>query len=345
MAVARDQALSAYFRHPRLLRRLTRGHVNESWLVAEGDRRFVVQRINRVAFKDLRVVARNFDNTSRLLRSRDVRTVRVRATRAGEPWFFDDSGDLWRAYAYVEGRVAQPRSMSTTRDAAHAFGAFARALDVLDASLFELAIPRFHDFDHRVRQFERAVATDRAGNAKASARDIDRVRGLVTAVRSLDELELWRRQRARVVHNDAKPANLVRRAGERPCVIDLDTMGPGRLGYDVGELVRSAISEHDTGAPLDVGAIENVWSGFVDGWRHPLDRAERASVPIAGVVLAVELASRYLASHLAGDRYFVDDGTRPSVDRARVQMRRAALQLDVIDDLRERAEILIASRT
>ena len=344
MAVARDQALSAYFRRPQLLRRLTRGHVNDSWLVAEGEGRFVVQRINRVAFNDLSVVARNFDNASRLLRSRDVRTVRVRATRAGEPWFFDDSGDLWRAYAYVDGRVAQPRSASAARDVAHAFGAFARALDVLDESLFELAIPRFHDFEHRMRQFERAVATDRAGHASSSARDIDRVRGLVATVRSLDEFSMWKRQPVRIVHNDAKPANLVRHAHERPCVIDLDTIGPGRLGYDLGELVRSSIPEHDTGAPLDVPTIERVWSGFVDGWRHPLDRAERASVPIAGVVLSVELASRYLASHLAADRYFVDDGARASLGRARVQMRRAAMQLDVMDDLRERAEILIASR-
>ena len=345
MAVARDQALSAYFRSPRLLRRLNRGHVNDSWLVAQHDRRFVVQRINRVAFKNLHVVARNFDNASRLLRSRDVRTVKARETRTGEPWFFDESGDLWRAYGYVDGRVASPRSASAVRDVAHAFGAFARALDALDRSRFELAIPRFHDFEHRVRQFERAVASDRVGRARACARDVDRVRGLVAEVRALDEFTLWKRQPVRLVHNDAKPANLVRHAPERPCVIDLDTIGPGRLGYDLGELVRSIIPERDTGEPLDVAMIERVWSGFIDGWRHPLERAERASVPIAGVVLAVELASRYLADHLDGDRYFALDGPITNQARARVQVHRAAKQLDVMDDLRDRAEILIASRT
>ena len=344
MAVARDQALSAYFRSPRLLRRLTRGHVNESWLVAQGEGRFVLQRVNRVAFNDLSVVARNFVNVSRLLRSRDVRTIRVRETVAGEPWFFDESGDLWRAYRYVDGHAARPRSAAAVRDVAHAFGAFARALGALDESLFELAIPRFHDFEHRVRQFERAVVTDFAARVSSSARDIDRVRELVETVRSLDEFSLWKRQPLRIVHNDAKPANLVRHDDERPCVIDLDTIGPGRLGYDLGELVRSVIPENDDGAALDASAVERVWSGFVDGWRRPLDRAERASVPIAGVVLAVELASRYLASHLAGDRYFVDDGARPSQDRAQVQMRRAAKQLDVLDDLRERAANLLSTR-
>ena len=344
MARARDQALNTYFRRPRSLRRLTRGHVNDSWLVAQDDRRYVLQRVNHHAFDDLHVVARNFDNVSRLLRSRDVRTVRVRATRAGERWFFDDAGDLWRAYAYVDGQVAQLRSATAVRNVAFAFGAFARALGDLDATEFELAIPRFHDFEYRVRQFERAVANDRTAQARAAARDIDRVRGLIATVRSLDEFSSWKRQPVRVVHNDAKPANLVRHAGERPCVIDLDTIGPGRLGYDLGELVRSIIPENDSGAPLDVDAIERVWAGFVDGWREPLDRAERASVPIAGVVLAVELASRYLTYHLAGDRYFVDDGARPSTDRARVQMHRAALQLDALGYLRERAENLLATR-
>jgi len=226
---------------------------------------------------------------------------------------------------------------------AHAFGAFARALGALDESLFELAIPRFHDFEHRVRQFERAVATDREARARSSKRDIDRVRRLIDAVRMLDEYALWKRQPVRVVHNDAKPANLVRHAHERPCVIDLDTIGPGRLGYDIGELVRSIIPE-DAGALLDLVAIERVWRGFVDGWRQPLDRAERASVPIAGVVLSVELASRYLSYHLAGNPYFVDDGARPSKDRARVQMSRAIRQLDVLDDLRARAENVLSTR-
>ena len=290
------------------------------------------------------VVARNFDNVSRLLRSRDVRTVRVRPTRAGERWFFDDAGDLWRAYAYVDGRVAQPRSMRARHDVAFAFGAFARSIGKLDAKQFEPAIPRFHDFEHRVRQFERAVATDRSAEARVVGRDVERARGLIATVRALDEFSLWKRQPVRLVHNDAKPANLVRDAGERPCVIDLDTIGPGRLGYDVGELVRSAIPEHGTGAPLDLDAIESVWAGFVEGWRQPLDRAERASVPIAGAVLAVELASRYLTYHLAGDRYFVDDGARPSIERARVQMHRADLQLDALGYLRERAENLLATR-
>jgi Ser/Thr protein kinase RdoA (MazF antagonist) len=273
-----------------------------------------------------------------------VRTVRVRSTRAGEPWFFDDAGDLWRAYSYVDGRVTRPRSPTAARGAAHAFGAFARALGELDATQLELAIPRFHDFDHRVRQFEREVANDRAGRARSSARDVERVRHLIARVRELDEFPLWKRQPVRIVHNDAKPANLVRRAHERPCVIDLDTIGPGCLGYDVGELVRSVIPEQDTGEPLDVTMVEAIWNGFVDGWRHPLDRAERASVPISGIVLAVELASRYLASHLAGDDYFVDDGARPSKDRAHVQMRRAAMQLDGLNDLRERAENLLSRR-
>jgi N-acetylhexosamine 1-kinase len=325
------------------MRRLTRGHVNESWLVAQDGRRYVLQRINRIVFKDPRIVARNLVGVSGLLRSRDVRTVRVRATRQGEPWFLDGGGDLWRAYEFVDGRVAQPRSMLARHDVAFAFGAFARALGDLDEKEFESPIPRFHDFDHRARRFERAVIDDRAGRARSSADDIARVRELIERVRALDEFAKWKRQPVRLVHNDAKPANLVRHAHERPCVIDLDTIGPGRLGYDLGELVRSIIPENGN-APLDLLAIENVWAGFVDGWRHPLDRAERSAVPIAGVVLSTELAGRFVTDHLEGDRYFAIGRGATNQMRARVQMRRAALQLDALDHLRERAENLLSTR-
>ncbi|MEO8698298.1 MAG: aminoglycoside phosphotransferase family protein [Acidimicrobiales bacterium] len=345
MAVARDQALNAYFRRPRLLRPLTEGHVNDSWLVATGDHRFVVQRINGGVFKDPTVAARNFVNASRLVRSRDVRTLTVRKTRSGEPWFVDGAGGIWRAYAYVEGRVPPTRSPQAMHDVAFAFGAFDRALDAIDATQFAPAIARFHDFGHRMRQFDRVVAADRGGRVVACEADIALLRRLVAQVRSLDEFAMWSRQPPRLVHNDAKPANLLRHSPKLPCVIDLDTVGPGRLGYDLGELVRSAIADDDDDSPLDPVTVERTWSGFLSGWRQPLARAEQVVVPIAGIVLALELASRYLADHLDGDWYFAADPGASTRQRAQRQMRRAARQLDALDDLRERAENLLSSRS
>ena len=344
MADTRDQALNAFFRSPRLLRRLTHGHVNESWIVGVADRRYVLQRLNRVAFADPRVAARNFATATRLLRSRDVRTVRLRETRSGEPWFVDDAHDVWRAYGYVAGRIVRPRSVTAVHATAHAFGAFTRALSDID-STFEPAIARFHDFGHRVRRFERAMQADRAGRGRAATRDIDRVLQLVDTVRALDEFALWGRQPGRVVHNDAKPANLVHEARRRPCVIDLDTIGPGRMGYDVGELVRSIVPEEDTAiAPLVADRIEAVWRGFTAGWRRPLESAEAAVLPIAGVMLATELATRHLADHLDGDRYFALGAGPSNQIRARIQARRAQAQLDALDDLRRRAANLLVTR-
>ncbi|MEO5839647.1 MAG: hypothetical protein ABIQ73_09730, partial [Acidimicrobiales bacterium] len=72
--------------------------------------------------------------------------------------------------------------------------------------------------------------------------------------------------------------------------------------------------------------------------------AERTVVPIAGIVLALELASRYLADHLDGDWYFAVDPGATTRQRAQLQMRRAVRQLDVLDDLRERAENLLSTR-
>jgi N-acetylhexosamine 1-kinase len=314
--------------------------VNESWLADDAGRRFVVQRLSHRAFRDPATAVRNFVTVSHNLRSRDVCTVRVRATRAGDSWFVDDAGDVWRAYHYVDGRVARPRSPRAVHDVAFAFGAFARALARIDDA-FTPAIARFHNFGHRVRQFEQAVARDRVGRARATARDIDRLGALIDAVRAVDEFSQWARQPPRVVHNDAKPANLILTPG-RPCVIDLDTVAGGRLGTDVGEIVRSVLPEASH-APADLDTVAAVWRGFVRGWRHELAPAERAILPIAGVVLATELASRYLTDHLDGDRYFALDPATTSLDRARVQVRRATAQLAVLDDLRRRAANLLST--
>ena len=67
-------------------------------------------------------------------------------------------------------------------------------------------------------------------------------------------------------------------------------------------------------------------------------------MPIAGLVLSTELATRYLADHLDGDRYFALDAGTTNQMRAQVQARRARAQLDALDDLRRRAANLLTTR-
>ncbi len=137
----------------------------------------------------------------------------------------------------------------------------------------------------------------------------------------------------RVVHNDAKAGNVLLDAatGEPVAVIDLDTVMMGTLLHDVGDLIRSgathAAEDAAAEAPVavDVAQFTALVEGFAAGLAPVgLAPGERGRFVAAGLVITFEQGLRFLADHLAGDRYYRIQRPGQNLDRARVQFRLAA---------------------
>jgi aminoglycoside phosphotransferase (APT) family kinase protein len=130
------------------------------------------------------------------------------------------------------------------------------------------------------------------------------------------------------VHNDCKVNNLLFDAatGEPLCVVDLDTVMPGSLLVDFGELVRTAACDADEGEAdlarvvFSSSRFEALAEGYVAGLGPVLTPPERALLWAGPPWMALENASRFLADYLAGDRYFRSGDNRA---RARAQLRLA----------------------
>jgi Ser/Thr protein kinase RdoA (MazF antagonist) len=106
------------------------------------------------------------------------------------------------------------------------------------------SIPAFHDTPAASPRSSGPRAPTAWAAHAAARREIDAVLGR----RALAHLLLDARERGeapeRVVHNDAKLANVLldARTGAGLCVVDLDTVMPGLSPYDFGDLARSAAS-------------------------------------------------------------------------------------------------------
>jgi thiamine kinase-like enzyme len=125
----------------------------------------------------------------------------------------------------------------------------------------------------------------------------------------------------RVAHYDAKAANLL--VGKRVVVVDLDTVMPGSVLWDLGDMVRSstATTDEDTARVSFDGTR---YRALVDAWLSEVDDLltdeERLAVPRAGPVVTFEQAVRFLTDHLQGDVYFRITRPRQNLDRARNQV-------------------------
>ena len=331
------------------------GHVNRSWVATARSAggppaRFFLQRINEAVFREPERVMENVERVTRHLTAALVRegapeparrALRLVPTRAGATFHRDGDGGVWRVYPYVEGTCV--REHVTTREEARAvgraFGTFQRLLAGYDGPRLHETIPRFHDAAGRLGALESALAADRVGRADGARAEIEAALAHRAMTRILPPLLAGGAVPERIVHNDAKSSNVLLDAatGEALCVVDLDTVMPGTLLSDFGDMVRSATSptaedERDLGA---VGAEPSLFAGLAEGYLAAagpiLTATERDLLVVAGQIITWEQAVRFLTDHLDGDRYY-------RVAYAEHNLVRARTQLALLDSLERQAE-------
>ncbi len=204
-----------------------------------------------------------------------------------------------------------------------------------------MTLPGFHDTPARLDALEAAAREDRAGRlaeVKAELEGILDRRALGSAL-SRDDLPI------RLVHNDAKLDNVLfdTATGEALCVVDLDTVMPGVVGHDFGDMVRSMSTRApEDAAPgdlveVDLSLFAAMTRGYLGVMGPHLSRVETQSLVPAGMVSTLEVAARFLTDHLQGDVYFRIDRPGQNLDRTRTQL---AL-LESLIDARPRLEEIV----
>jgi hypothetical protein len=113
-------------------------------------------------------------------------------------------------------------------------------------------------------------------------------------------------------------------------VIDLDTVMPGLVHYDFGDLARTAscAAAEDEGDLSRVGVDPVLFAALCEGYLRGtagfLTPAERAELVFSAALLPFVIGLRFLTDHLAGDRYFKVHRENHNLDRCRVQLRLVA---------------------
>jgi len=313
----------------------------------------VVQRINTTVFPDPEALARNLERVTRhLARAAGPggRALELVHAPGGATAVRDLAGHWWRGFPFLEGSHSVERASSPAQAErlARAFGGFLSDVGELDPAELAVVIHGFHDLAARLAALEDAEQRDPLGRAGGTAPELDSARALAARIDLAAEAALP----LRVVHNDCKLNNLLVDAasGAPLCVVDLDTVMPGRALYDFGELVRSAASTAAEDEPdasrmdFDFELFAGLARGFVAGARGGLAPEEIRSLALAGPRMALENGVRFLADHLEGDRYFPVHRPGHNLDRARTQLRLAERMLDRAAELRDRVRGLVQPR-
>jgi aminoglycoside phosphotransferase (APT) family kinase protein len=259
------------------------------------------------------------------------RVLTLVPTREGATHHREPDGEVWRLVVWIEGTRSreQAETPAEAGATARAFGRFLRQLADLPQPPLHETIPGFHDTPSRFAALEAAVAADAAGRVAEARPAIAALLDRRSLAHALADRVAAGEIETRTTHNDAKMANVLFDAetGEPLCVVDLDTVMPGLVLHDFGDMVRSMAS----GTPEDGTDLERVSvrlpvfealaHGFVEASGDTLSSLERSLLPVAGRVITLEQAARFLTDHLEGDPYYRISRAGQNLDRARAQLR------------------------
>jgi hypothetical protein len=329
------------------------GHINDTFVAvyrqAGTGIRYIHQRINTGVFKDPAAMMDNIRRVAEHQRSRlahlfpgdlSRRVLWPLPARDGSRLFIDPQGGCWRTYFFIEGA----RTYDVIEDdaqayaAARAFGAFQEALVDLPGSRLHEAIPHFHDTPRRFKSLQAALASDPVRRAAACAEETEFALSQGPKVGRLLGMHAAGLLPERVIHNDTKLNNVLLddATGAGICVIDLDTVMPGLVGYDFGDMVRTAtmpVAEDET----DLSRVAMQWSkfeaiarGYLFSAGAFLNRCEKETLAFSGWLMTFEVGLRFLTDHLEGDTYFKVRRENHNLDRARTQF---ALARDIEKNL------------
>ena len=144
----------------------------------------------------------------------------------------------------------------------------------------------------------------------------------------------------RVTHNDTQINNVIFEEGKGVCVIDLDTVQYDTIFPDFGDMIRSSCNPAGE-EPKDMSTVginldyfAGMTRGYLREFGHMLTEEEKDNLYRAPRVLALELASRFLADYMTGDKYFsVKEGQDPDVN-----LHRALVQIELAKDMKSKEE-------
>lgn len=322
------------------------GHINDTYQVQflQGGlkRRFVLQRINTVVFKQPMQL---MDNVLRITRHQrhklegsgatdiERKYLQFFPTRSGE-YFVNSRGDYWRLCQLVE-RTHTCDFIESTEQAsltAASFAGFQKMLvDLPGARLYE-TIPNFHNTVSRFADFEQALRQDSAGRASSCIVESDFALQRSSIASVLVDLMRQGLIPERITHNDAKLNNILLddATEEAICIIDLDTVMPGSSLYDFGDMVRStsctaAEDEADlTRVRIDLTMFEALVRGYLSVAKDFLNKEEINRLAFCGKLITFEQGIRFLTDFLNGDIYYKIKYPEHNLVRAKNQFKLVA---------------------
>lgn len=291
------------------------GLINHTFLISTDKNQFILQKINKNVFKQPEIIADNLRMAGEYLAEKHPDYLFIQPLQTIDKHdFVIEEGEYWRIMPFVANSYSINEVATETQayEAAKAFGRLTRNLHGLPMEAFGASIPGFHHLSWRVEQFEEAIANATNERKAIAAEWIDKFSNRKDILQTYEQLVASPDCPLRLLHHDTKINNVLfdKSTHKAVAVCDLDTLMPGRIISDIGDMHRTylcSLSEESTDFE-SINVRKPFYEAIIEGYLSELDAilttTEKTHLHFGGVFMLYMQGIRFLADFLNNDVYY-----------------------------------------
>ena len=327
---------------------LGNGNVNDTFLVQSVDGPSVLQRINTQVFTEPQLVIQNLQvlgehierklqegGAHPLLQQRRWQLPQVVCTKKeGKAWHCCTAGGVWRTITYVPDShcVDVVEGADQARELGLGLGLFHLLISDLAPSALADTLEGFHITPGYLRQYHRALVRTGVEACSAAQDCIRFIREREAMAAILEDAKATGELMLRPIHGDPKINNVMldQSSGRAVALVDLDTVKPGLIHYDIGDCLRSCCNrlgeetEQVEAVHFDLDLAAAMLEGYLGVAGDVLSAADLRYIADSARLISFELGLRFFSDYLSGDTYFRARHAKHNLQRARVQFQLTA---------------------
>ena len=320
------------------------GNINDTFLVtldSKAEKHFILQRLNTQVFRQPELVMLNMRTFTEHVRKRlqsaplspgrRWEVVRVLLAQDGQDHWLDPGDSFWRAISFIDGAQSFDtiKDIEHAREVGYALGMFHNLLSDLPTEKLADTLEGFHITPRYLLHYDEVLAKKRTSKSPEVAYGLQFVSERRDWAQVLENARAQGRLRLRPIHGDPKVNNVMMDTGtgQAISIVDLDTVKPGLVHYDIGDCLRSGCNllgedtEQWEMVRFDPELCQAILQGYLSLAKDFLTDNDYDYLYDAIRLIAFELGLRYFTDYLEGNVYFKANHQEHNLARALIQFK------------------------
>lgn len=328
-SIALEVCKLAFNTHINDISSLGNGLINDTFLARTPHKAIVLQRINTQVFPKPAQVIENLNLLNQHIDRKKTSLVKLIIPKLiktinHDSFYIDKQNNFWRAIEFINNTESKESicNEQEAKEVGFALGHFHQLLSDTNIDLFHDTLPGFHITPEYFDYYQQVKIQNH--NIEACQKTlfcetfIDNNQSQINVLENAKQNNLLSE---RIIHGDPKLNNFLfdKQTNKIISLIDLDTVKPGLLHYDIADCLRSCC--HNQNNHFELGTCDVILKNYLKEVADFFTEHDYAFLFPAIQLIPFELGIRFYSDYLQGNAYFKVDFPEHNLERAIAQFK------------------------